>query len=54
MSKLQRLFKWMKAYFHKPSNTRRPSSYSKKAWFYRAQGMPTLAQQLYLKIGVVL
>ncbi|HDR0674179.1 hypothetical protein K7G92_000718 [Pasteurella canis] len=53
MNKLQRLFGWLHTYFRKPINTYRPKCYSKKAWFYRVKGKPTLAQQLYLKIGVL-
>ncbi|MEB3452062.1 hypothetical protein ROV36_10855 [Pasteurella multocida] len=51
--KLLNLFSRYKTYFRKPANAHKPKFYSKKAWFYRKKGKPTLAQQLYLKIGVV-
>ncbi|MFC1059545.1 hypothetical protein H2512_11110 [Pasteurella multocida] len=53
MNRLQRLFTWFKSCFRKTESANRPKSYSKKAWFYRSKGKPTLAQQLYFLIGVV-
>lgn len=48
-----KIFNWFKQLFNKPQpiGAKRPARYSKKAWFYRAKGQPTVAQQLFFKIG---
>lgn len=42
----------IKRYFKKSSmDKKRPTRFSKKAWFYHQNEKPTLAMQLYFRLG---